>query len=338
MSLHIPISNITPQSFDTIPITAFAGLIALSMVLIAGRPAIRLLARFCREPNFSNSKKLEALHAHKDRTPTMGGLLILAAIATTSLLFAEITTPAFLLGAVVLVGFGIIGLLDDSFKLHTGRKGLSAKTKLLAQLAVATIAAVLLYRTTDTGLHIPLIGDTIPIDRWYIPLAVFIITGSSNAVNLTDGLDGLAAGCLACCFGAMTLFALFITHTTTPSIAVMLAATTGAVIGFWRFNRYPARVFMGDVGSLPLGALLGLFALLTGLELVLAVLGIIFVAEALSVIIQVGAFKLKKRRVFLCAPLHHHFQFLGWSETTIVRRFHLVAFAGAVVAVMLSLL
>jgi phospho-N-acetylmuramoyl-pentapeptide-transferase len=227
--------------------------------------------------------------------------------------------------------------VDDLLKTRCFR-GLSPRTKLGGQLVVASVAAAMIYGQqaalpADTPLRLDLAGASLRLGVWFLPLAVIVIVGASNAVNLADGLDGLAGGCLLGAAGAMGAADYFAGHAGLAAslglphvagageMAVVAAAMIGAVLGFLWFNCHPAQVFMGDTGSLPLGALLGLLAVVARQEALLVVVGGVFVAEAASVILQVGFFKWRRRRVFRCAPLHHHFQFLGWPESRIVARF-----------------
>jgi len=305
-----------------------AGGFNLFLALFLGPRFIAWLRDRFRESIDSPSPDIQRLHAHKQATPTMGGLGIVAAICGSLALLADWRNPLVPLALFVSVGLGCVGLADDLTKIHGRRRGISARAKLAGQLAVTAVAALVLYWVqTDVPngllLKLPFGLGRGPIDVgiWFVPLAMFVIVGSSNAVNLTDGLDGLAGGCLVASFGSLAVIAWLTGH----EIAVVAAAALGAVLGFLRFNRHPAAVFMGDTGSLPLGGLLGLVALAVRQELLLIVLGGVFVAEAASVIAQVVSFRSTGRRIFLCAPLHHHFQMRGWSEGKIVARFWLAA-------------
>lgn len=303
----------------------------VAAALLLGRRVIALLGRRYREANHSPSADIQRLQAHKRPTPTMGGLAILAAIGGSLLLLADwhgAQLPIVLLATFALGG---IGLADDLVKLRGARRGLAARTKFAAQLVVAAIAAAVLYHQRSGvpgGLSIDLTfglgASSAPVDLGYawIGLAVLVIVGSSNAVNLTDGLDGLAGGCLAVALTALGVIAYL---SGAGELAVAAAAAVGALLGFLWFNCHPAAIFMGDTGSLSLGGLLGLLALALRQELLLLVLGGVFVAEAASVILQVASFRWTGRRVFLCAPLHHHFQLRGWPERQIVRRFWIAA-------------
>jgi phospho-N-acetylmuramoyl-pentapeptide-transferase len=303
-----------------------AGSLNFGLALLFGPRMIAWLRVRFRESINSPSPAVQRLHEHKQATPTMGGLGIVAAICGSLLLLADWRNPFVPLAALVTIALGFLGLADDLTKLRSQRRGISARAKLAGQIVVAAAAAIALYcvqRHVPGGLLLELPIGRGPIDLgiWFVPLAMLVIVGSSNAVNLTDGLDGLAGGCLVASFGSLAV----VTFATGHEMAVVATAALGAVLGFLRFNCHPAAVFMGDTGSLPLGGLLGLVALAARQELLLIVLGGVFVAEAASVIAQVAAFRCTGRRVFLCAPLHHHFQLRGWPEPKIVARFWIAA-------------
>ena len=326
-------------------ITARASLAALVSFLLAvvlGPRSIAWLARRFREPITSDSPEIRRLHQAKKSTPTMGGLFIIAGLAGSMFLAGDLTNRYLLLALGVAGGLTLLGAIDDLVKLRSQRRGISAAGKLLGQMLVAAVAALCLYfdhASLPDGLVLPppLNGVPLQLGIGFVPLAVVVIVGSSNAVNLTDGLDGLAGGCLVFAVAAMTLVVYAAGHSqwaaylNIPHIAgcgeltVLAAGMIGAVVGFLWFNCHPAQVFMGDTGSLPLGGLLGYMAVVARQELLLVVVGGVFVVEAASVILQVAWFKGRKQRIFLCAPLHHHFQFRGWPESKIVVRFWLAA-------------
>jgi phospho-N-acetylmuramoyl-pentapeptide-transferase len=271
----------------------------------------------------------------------MGGLLILLAVFSATLLWSDILNKYILLVMASTVWLGITGFTDDYLKhVRKNSKGLSARAKLASQLLLGIIAGAVLmfYFPGITRLDIPFLKNvSIDLGVFYILLAVLVITGSSNAVNLTDGLDGLAIGIVIMVSLGFSLLAyisgnvnfanyLFIPHISGGGeLTVFCSAILGAGLGFLWFNCYPAQIFMGDVGSLSLGGALGLIALMIKKELLLGIVGGVFVIEALSVIIQVASFRFMKRRVFKIAPLHHHFQFLGWPENKIIVRFWIIA-------------
>jgi phospho-N-acetylmuramoyl-pentapeptide-transferase len=333
---------------DSIPVRlALAAGTSFVAAVLLGRPMIAWLRARFREPIKSASPAIQQLHAAKRSTPTMGGLFIVGGIAAGTLLFADWLNPFVLVALLLTFALASIGYVDDLAKLRTAARGLSARKKLSAQTVVAVVAAVAIYhlhqRTPGAlELHFPLAAGSIDLSWWFIPLAVVVLVGASNAVNLTDGLDGLAGGCLLFATGSMTALAyasgdsewaryLHITHVPGASeLAVVAGGMLGAVLGFLWFNCYPASVFMGDTGSLPLGGLLGLLAIACRQEIIFAVVAAVFAVEAASVVLQVGSFKLRGRRLLLCAPLHHHFQLRGWPENKIVVRFWIAAALAAI--------
>jgi phospho-N-acetylmuramoyl-pentapeptide-transferase len=315
-----------------------AALCSFVLALVLGPALIGWLRRRFLEPNISDSAKLAELHQNKHRTPTMGGLFIVAGLVAGVLVFGDLTNIYMLVALLVAVGLAAVGACDDLTKLRGQRNGISARTKLAGQVAVSLAAAALLYQhqvQLEDGLQLqlPLVGTSVDLGLWFIPLAVLVMVGSSNAVNLTDGLDGLAGGCLVFALAALGVVAYGCGHAElaqylnlprlpgAQEVLVLVAAMLGGVLGFLWFNCHPAQVFMGDTGSLPLGGLLGLVAVATRQELLLVVVAGVFVAEAVSVMLQVGSYKLRRKRILLCAPLHHHFQFKGWPESKIVVRF-----------------
>jgi phospho-N-acetylmuramoyl-pentapeptide-transferase len=320
---------------------ALAALASFLLAVVLGPRLIAWLRQRFREPNISPSAEIQRLHQTKDSTPTMGGLFIVAGLLGGLLLFAD-WSNRFLAPAVLLtLGYAAIGAVDDTLKLRRISRGLSARGKLAPQLIVALVVALMLYNQhakSPDGLTLWLpLGLSFELGWWFVPLAVVVIVGASNAVNLTDGLDGLAGGCLLFSTAAMTAIVYCAGHAemaeylAVPRVvgagemAVLAATMIGGVLGFLWFNCHPAQVFMGDTGSLPLGGLLALLALVARQELLLLIVGGVFVIEALSVIVQVTWHRWTRRRVFLCAPLHHHFQFLGWAENKIVVRFWIAA-------------
>ncbi|GAW92147.1 phospho-N-acetylmuramoyl-pentapeptide-transferase [Calderihabitans maritimus] len=268
-------------------------------------------------------------HLTKAGTPTMGGILFLAAIVITTVVLKG-DDPAALLVLATTLGYAGIGFTDDFIKVVLRRPlGLKARHKLTAQVIMAlALAIVSMAMGRGTEIVVPLLGFHWNLSWFYPIFATLVLVSTSNAVNLTDGLDGLAAGVTAFASLAYVLIALMVDKT---GLAVFAAAVAGGCIGFLRFNAHPARVFMGDTGSLALGAALGSLAVLTGTELVLPVVGGVFVAESLSVIIQVISFRLTGKRVFRMSPLHHHFELSGWKEKEIVNGFWL---AGVLLAVL----
>ncbi len=283
-------------------------------------------------------------HLSKAGTPTMGGVLIILSIIVGVLLWGDCTNRNILYLLFVLVGFGLVGWTDDYLKIcRKNTKGLSARKKILWQSVVTLIAVTFLYTTAhtpaETQLVIPFFkGIMIQLGPWYILFSYLVIIGASNAVNLTDGLDGLAILPTVLVAAAIGVFAYvtgnshFAHYLIIPYIpgvgecVVFCGAMVGAGLGFLWFNAYPAQVFMGDVGALALGAVLGLLAVIVRQELVLFIMGGIFVLEAVSVILQVGSFKLRKKRIFKMAPIHHHFELKGWPEPKVIVRFWIITF------------
>jgi phospho-N-acetylmuramoyl-pentapeptide-transferase len=326
-------------AFDKITFRgSMAAMVSFVLAVMLGPRLIAWLAARFREPIKGDSARLCELQQAKQATPTMGGLFLVAGLVVGVLAFGDLTNRYLLAALVLTLGLAAVGAVDDLVKLFGTKNGISARSKLLGQVIVTLAAALILYGQlagVPGGLlfHVPLVNVSFHLGLWFIPWAVVVMVGASNAVNLTDGLDGLAGGCLIFATAAMALLAYASGHAELASylqlpripgageLAVLAGATIGGVLGFLWFNCHPAQVFMGDTGSLPLGGLLGLVAVATRQELLLVVIGGVFVAEALSVILQVGYYKWRKRRIFRCAPLHHHFQFQGWPETRIVVRF-----------------
>jgi phospho-N-acetylmuramoyl-pentapeptide-transferase len=282
-------------------------------------------------------------HLSKAGTPTMGGALMLVGVGVSTLLWANLGNRYVWLVLLVTLAFGVIGLVDDYKKLVLKNpRGLAARYKYLWQSIVGLGAALYLYAIAatpaETALLVPYLKDvSFQLGPWYILLTYFVIVGSSNAVNLTDGLDGLAVMPTVLVCGALAVFvyaaghADFSDYLKVPyipgigEVVIFCGALVGAGLGFLWFNAYPAQVFMGDVGALALGAALGVVAVAARQELVLLIMGGVFVAETLSVMLQVGSFKLTGRRIFRMAPLHHHFELKGWPEPRVIVRFWIVA-------------
>jgi phospho-N-acetylmuramoyl-pentapeptide-transferase len=279
-------------------------------------------------------------HLAKRGTPTMGGLLILTSVMISVLLWMDLTNPYVWACLIVTAGFGVIGWLDDYDKVKKAHHaGLSGKTRLLLEFLIAGFATWMMVRTGGTGLHLPFVKETVVDLGWfYIAFGAFVIVAFGNAVNLTDGLDGLATMPVIIASIAFLLIAYvvgnarFAGYLGVPHVpgagdlTVLLLAIVGAGLAFLWFNAPPAAVFMGDTGSLALGGALGAVAVATHHEFVLAIVGGLFVVEALSVVIQVVVYKRTGKRVFLMAPIHHHFEHLGWSEPTVVIRFWIISF------------
>ena len=304
-----------------------AAAFSLIIVLILGPFVIPELHKL----KFGQSIRDEGPKSHqkKSGTPTMGGIMLVLAITAASLLTSG-GDPKVLLALFVLIGHCVIGFIDDYIKVVKKRNlGLKAKQKLAGQILMAVVVTYIgtnwLGMTTD--LWIPFLGHNLDLSFGYYILVFFVLVGTTNAVNLTDGLDGLAAGTVAVAAIAYAAICMWFRMT---ALAAFCAAVAAACIGFLRFNAHPAKVFMGDTGSLALGGALAAAAILTKTELLLIIVGGVFVAEALSVIIQVISFQTTGKRVFLMSPVHHHFELKGWKETRVVYTFWM---AGAVAGV-----
>jgi phospho-N-acetylmuramoyl-pentapeptide-transferase len=327
--------------FQYLTLRAILGVLtALAIALLVGP---RMIARLTRH-QIGQTVRDDGPQSHlaKAGTPTMGGTLILVAIAATTLLWANLGNRMVWVALTVTLLFGAVGWVDDYIKLVAkDPRGLPARWKYFWQSLIGLAAAVFLFATAstpaETALIVPLFKNVaIELGWWFIPVAYLVVVGSSNAVNLTDGLDGLAIMPTVMVAGALGIFAYVTGHAQFahylgfPYIAgagelvVMCGAIVGAGLGFLWFNTYPAQVFMGDVGALALGAALGVIAVLVRQELVLLVMGGVFVMETVSVILQVASFKLTGRRIFRMAPLHHHFELKGWPEPRVIVRFWIV--------------
>jgi len=317
-----------------------AALTALVVSLWAGPVVIRWLTRL----KVGQSVRSDGPQTHliKSGTPTMGGVLILLSVLLSVLLWGDWDNRYIWLLLGVTLAFGAVGFVDDYKKVvYKNPKGLSAKQKYFWQSLVALIAAWLMFHWADLPAHTDLVipfmkNMVIELGPWFILMTYFVIVGSSNAVNLTDGLDGLAIMPAVLVSAALSVFAYLSGHSVfsdylnipyipgAGEVAVFGAALVGAGLGFLWFNTYPAQVFMGDVGALAIGAALGVMAVIVRQELVLVIMGGIFVIETLSVVIQVASFKMTGKRVFRMAPLHHHFELKGWAEPKVIVRFWII--------------
>ena len=344
--------------------TAFASLTALFMGLIIGPAIIRQLREF-QIGQYIREEGPKA-HQRKAGTPTMGGVLIVIAIVVPTLLWSDLSNPYVWMATMSTLAFGAIGFADDYIKVVRRRNlGLTGRSKLLLQfLTAAAVAVSLVFMTAtrqySTHLMVPFFKQFRPdlvIENlrhfphiWWLAFTPFVIfvmlvlVGASNAVNLTDGLDGLAIGCTVIAAGALTVLTYLSGHAVfseylelqkMPQVAeltIFCGAMVGSSIGFLWYNAHPAEIFMGDVGSLALGGAIGTVAVIIKQELLLPFIGGIFVIEALSVIVQVGSYKLRKKRIFKMAPIHHHFELAGWSESKIIIRFWILALIFALFA------
>lgn len=327
--------------FQYLTLRAILGTItALIISLLIGPAVIRKLVSYKIGQTVRDDGPQS--HLSKAGTPTMGGALILVSVATSTLLWSDLSNAKVLLALIVTLLFGLIGGVDDYKKLIYGNsKGLSAKVKYFWQTVFGLSAAVVMYRMAEspieTTLIFPFLKDVmISLGGWYVIVSYFVIVGSSNAVNLTDGLDGLAIMPTVMVAGALGIFAYTTGHNIfahylgipyisgSGELSIFCGSLVGAGLGFLWFNTYPAQVFMGDVGALALGAALGVVAVLIRQELVLLIMGGVFVMETVSVIMQVVSFKLTGRRIFRMAPLHHHFELKGWPEPRVIVRFWII--------------
>ncbi|MEM1021020.1 MAG: phospho-N-acetylmuramoyl-pentapeptide-transferase [Pseudomonadota bacterium] len=318
---------------------------ALIIAFVAGPPLIRWLKTKQKKGQPIRDDGPQSHIITKAGTPTMGGLLILVSLTAATVLWADIRSGFVWACLGVTLGFGLVGFFDDFQKVtRSSHKGVSGKVRLAIETTIALCAVAYIAAVTGTDLRLPFLKDAmIPMGWAYIPFAVFVIVGAANAVNLTDGLDGLATMPVIIASGAFGLiayavgnavFAGYLNISGVPGageLAVFCGAIIGSGLGFLWFNAPPAMVFMGDTGSLALGGALGSVAVVTHHEIVLSIVGGLFVLEAVSVIVQVASFKMTGRRVFKMAPIHHHFEQLGWAESTIVIRFWIIALLLALV-------
>ena len=325
---------------------AFAGVTAFLITVIFAPPIIKRLQalKIGESIRRKHCPDLYDLHKTKEGTPTMGGILILLGIGLSTVLWADIKNSFVLLALMVLLWLGGIGFLDDYRKLtsrsKSGRRGLNKRTKLLAQAVAGFIIALFLYinPATSSVLEMPFFKElAINMGIFYIPFVILVITASSNAVNLTDGLDGLATGCIvltAVAYAGMSYvtghaqFASYLGIYHLPAageLTVFCAAIAGAGLGFLWYNSFPASIFMGDTGALALGGAIGTVAVFVKKEIILLLVGGIFVVEALSVLLQIISFRSTGKRIFKIAPLHHHFEMCGWAEPKVTVRFWIIA-------------
>ncbi len=320
--------------------TVLGMLTALFLSLLLGPLVIKMLKRL----HIGQMVRDDGPQSHietKSGTPTMGGVLFLFSLTIAVAAWADPTKLYVWLALFVTIGFGLIGFMDDYLKVtKRNSRGLPGKSKLLGQTVIATVGCLLLMKSPgyETTLLVPFFKNVRPdLGIFYLPFAVFVVVGASNAVNLTDGLDGLAVGPVITASLTYMIFTyaagnariaeyLQITHVPgAGEVSIFCAAMAGAALGFLWFNAYPAQMFMGDVGSLAMGGALGMAALISKFEIVLALVGGVFVIETLSVILQVASYKTRKKRIFRMAPIHHHFELKGWAEPKIIVRFWIIS-------------
>ncbi|XAM52851.1 Phospho-N-acetylmuramoyl-pentapeptide-transferase [Terrisporobacter vanillatitrophus] len=293
----------------------YTAIIAFLIVVILGPIFIPMLSKF----KFGQTVRDDGpqTHLQKNGTPTMGGVIMIIAILITGLTRTKVDRDL-LVGLICITGFGFVGFLDDFIKIKMKRSlGLKAYQKIVLQFALALFVAYYQYSASPsaTQVMVPFTDYVINLGPLYVPIMMFIIIGTVNAVNLTDGLDGLASGVTLI---VSAFFMMLATTIGNSDVAILAAATGGACLGFLGFNSYPAKVFMGDTGSMALGGAVVAFAVLTNSVLLIPIVGGIYFAEAISVILQVVSFKLTGKRVFKMAPIHHHFEQCGWPETRVV--------------------
>ncbi len=344
--LHTTISAFNVFRYITFR-TIYASLTAFLLCFFIGPWVIRKL----RELQVKQYVREDGPQTHlkKAGTPTMGGVLIIGAVVISTLLWSNLTSHYVWIVLIVIIGYGIIGFADDYLmQVKRQSKGLTAGKKILLQCILAVFTGIWVYLIPefDTKVTIPFLKNVSPDLGWgYVLFAVFVIVGTSNAVNLTDGLDGLAIGPAIIASATYMVFAYVAGHIKIAEylqinyvagcgeISIFCGALAGAGLGFLWFNTYPAQIFMGDVGSLSIGAALGTVAVITKQEILLALVGGLFVIEALSVIFQVGFFKMTNgKRIFRMAPLHHHFELKGWPEPKVIVRFWIISIALALIS------
>ena len=326
-----------------------ASVTAFLICIFAGPITIEWLSRLCitNATKREHAQSIYKFYEHKGKIPTMGGILIVASILISCLLWGNFSNTFFNLSLVILVSFAVIGFLDDYIKLKSkSSKGLSARVKMNGQLVVSLLLAVYLFLDPEVSktVFIPFFKSaSLYLGLGYIPFVILVLVGTSNALNITDGLDGLAIGCFVIAAGVFGLisyiagrvdYALYLgipyIHEA-GELSVFCAALVGAGVGFLWYNSYPATIMMGDTGSISLGGALGVVAILIKKEAILLVVGGIFVWEALSVILQVFSFKNFGKRIFLMSPFHHHLQLKGWPESKVTIRLWIIAFILALV-------
>ncbi len=329
--------------------SAMAAITAFLLSIFLGEGFIRMLRahRIREHARRGDAPALDKFADEKSGTPTMGGIFIISALVLSTLLWARLTNGFVWMCLTTTVLLGLVGAVDDIIKLvKKDSKGLQAKTKFAGQLMIGAALALILYYSPgwSRALHFPFLKRLVlDLGILYVPFVVIVIVGTSNAVNLTDGLDGLAGGCILMVAATYSVMSYVVGHADisgylaiqfipeAAELTVFCAAMAGAILGFLWYNAYPATVFMGDTGSLALGGGIGIVAVIIKQEIMLFIVGAIFVAEVVSVVLQVASFKMRGKRIFRMTPLHHHFQLGGLPETKITVRFLIIAFILALV-------
>jgi phospho-N-acetylmuramoyl-pentapeptide-transferase len=321
---------------------AFSCITAFLFSLIIGPHIIRILEKFNMREKIlkADAPSLYKYHRHKEGTPTMGGIIIISSIVLSTILWGDFTNKFMMLALSATVGFGILGFIDDYIKTKGISKGLMVTTKLSGQIAIGLLIGIALFLDPDfqNTLNFPFLKDLVlNLSILYVLFVVIVVVASSNAVNITDGLDGLAVGCMATIAFTFAIISYLTGHAKVSEylniffhpgageLAVFCTAIVGSCLGFLWFNAYPANIFMGDTGSLALGGAIGVVAVFVKKELLLFLVGGIFVYETLTVLLQVFFVKFKRRKLFLMAPIHHHLQLKGWPENKIIIRFWIIA-------------
>lgn len=328
---------------------ASASVTAFLLTLWLGPKIIRWLKSLnvTQNQKREHAESIHAFYAHKEKVPTMGGVMIVLSVVVSTLIWANLSNSFVWLLLTSVAGYGAVGFLDDWTKLRgKNSKGISSRAKMLGQVLFAVIIGFFLYMEADFDkwLYFPLVKTgAVYLGIFFIPFVILVLTGTSNALNLTDGLDGLAIGCTLFTVGSLGVvsylagrvdFSAYLSIPYIPQageVTVFAAALFGASAGFMWFNCYPAEVMMGDTGSLALGAAIGTMAVLIKKEILLVVVGGVFVLEAVSVMMQVASFKMFKKRIFLMSPFHHHLQLKGWPESKVTIRLWMVAMVLAIV-------
>lgn len=324
----------------------FAFVLAAIISIVWGKRFIT----YMRNKQFGQSIREDGPQSHlkKAGTPTLGGIFIIGSVVISMLFIGNFSSPPFVYSLIVMLSYFLLGGLDDYLKIiKKNSDGVSAKGKLAWQFITAGVVSYLLIKDgiIDTNLYIPFMkGPIVDLGWFYIGFACLVIVGSSNAVNLTDGLDGLVTGPVITSAATLGLLAYVAGHSSMANylyipyvenvgeLVVLSAAIVGASVGFLWYNSYPAQIFMGDVGSLSLGGVLGTIAVITKNEFLFVIIGGIFVMEAISVILQVASYKIRKKRIFKMAPIHHHFELMGWPEPKVIVRFWIISIVLSILA------